>query len=227
MLSYNGNSNLSNTWYIAILIISILLRILCDDIFILRQFPVCPVCRRNWPNKACCPTSRTCRMCSPPVECVGMWGAWATDTRYRSQQVFHKARHSASCYYDPQPTTNMRLIADLIDLSCCYFICMYIIYMNSKHFKILIRELRTGEKKTEALLLHVEMGWRMDLLHKSHNVPGQYPTMHHSEQKCAHFCSELCILGYGTGTLWDLWIRCIVAIISSSVKFPRRQCDSF
>ena len=107
-----------------------------------------------------CPTSRTCRMCSPPVECVGMWGAWATDTRYRSQQVFHKARHSASCYYDPQPTTNMRLIADLIDLSCCYFICMYIIYiyiyMNSKHFKILIRELRTGEKKTEALLLH---GW--------------------------------------------------------------------
>ena len=33
--------------------------------------------------------------------------------------------------------------------------------------------------------------------------------MHHSEQKCAHFCSEWCIVGYGTGALWDLWIWCI------------------
>ena len=30
--------------------------------------------------------------------------------------------------------------------------------------------------------------------------------MHHSEHKCAYFCSKRCILGYGTGTLWDLWI---------------------
>ena len=29
--------------------------------------------------------------------------------------------------------------------------------------------------------------------------------MHHSEQKCAHFCSEWCIVGYGTGALWDFW----------------------
>ena len=33
--------------------------------------------------------------------------------------------------------------------------------------------------------------------------------MHHSEQKCAHFCSEWCIVGYGTGALWNLWIRSI------------------
>ena len=33
-----------------------------------------------------------------------------------------------------------------------------------------------------------------------------YPTMHHSEQKCAHFCSEWCIVGYGTGALSELWI---------------------
>ena len=31
-----------------------------------------------------------------------------------------------------------------------------------------------------------------------------YPTMHHSEQKCSHFCSEWCIVGYGTDALWDL-----------------------
>ena len=31
-----------------------------------------------------------------------------------------------------------------------------------------------------------------------------YPTMHQLEQKCAHFCSEWCIVGYVTGALWDL-----------------------
>ena len=57
----------------------------------------------------------------------------------------------------------------------------------------------------------------IDQIHKSHNAPVTYPqelitvisswhpAMHHSEQKCAHFCSEWCIVGYGTGALWDLW----------------------
>ena len=31
--------------------------------------------------------------------------------------------------------------------------------------------------------------------------------MPHSEQKCTHFCSEWCIVGYKTDALWDLWIR--------------------
>ena len=42
--------------------------------------------------------------------------------------------------------------------------------------------------------------------HKSHNAPVPCPIIHHSEQKCVHFCSEWCIVGYGTGVLWDLWI---------------------
>ena len=29
--------------------------------------------------------------------------------------------------------------------------------------------------------------------------------MPHSEQKCAHFYSEWCVVGYETGALWDLW----------------------
>ena len=36
--------------------------------------------------------------------------------------------------------------------------------------------------------------------------------MRHSEQKCAHFYSEWCIVVYGTGALWDLWdwsIECV------------------
>ena len=40
-----------------------------------------------------------------------------------------------------------------------------------------------------------------ELIHKSHSAPVPYPTMHHSEQKCAHFCSEWCIMGYGTTVL--------------------------
>ena len=41
---------------------------------------------------------------------------------------------------------------------------------------------------------------------KSHNAPLPYLIIHHSEQKCAHFCSEWCIVGYGTGALVDLQI---------------------
>ena len=49
----------------------------------------------------------------------------------------------------------------------------------------------------------------IDQFYKSHNASVPYPTMHHSEQKCAHFCSEWCIVGYGTDALWDLWISSI------------------
>ena len=47
---------------------------------------------------------------------------------------------------------------------------------------------------------------KIDQSHKSHHAPVSYPANHHSEQKCAHFCPEWCVMGYGTGALWDLWI---------------------
>ena len=43
---------------------------------------------------------------------------------------------------------------------------------------------------------------KRDQFHKSQNAPVPYPTMLHSEQKCAHFCSEWSIVGYGNGTFW-------------------------
>ena len=43
-----------------------------------------------------------------------------------------------------------------------------------------------------------------DLIHKSINARVPYPTMRHIEQKCAHFCSEWCIVGCGTDALWDM-----------------------
>ena len=49
------------------------------------------------------------------------------------------------------------------------------------------------------------LAYTIDLIQKSHNAPVPYPTMQHSEQKCAHFCSECCIVGYETGALWDFW----------------------
>ena len=45
----------------------------------------------------------------------------------------------------------------------------------------------------------------VDPTHKSNTAPAPYSTMHHSEQKWAHFCFEWCIVLYGTGALWDLW----------------------
>ena len=48
--------------------------------------------------------------------------------------------------------------------------------------------------------------------YKSNNAPAPYPKVQHSEQQYAHFCSQLCILGYETGALWDLWIWSITLI---------------
>ena len=55
------------------------------------------------------------------------------------------------------------------------------------------------------------------------NAPVPYPTIHHSEQKCAHFCSEWCVVGYETGALWDLQERSFefpCLIISFTHRYP-------
>ena len=48
-------------------------------------------------------------------------------------------------------------------------------------------------------------GRRIGLSHKSHNAPVPYSTMHHSEHECVYVRSQWGIVGYGTGTLRDLW----------------------
>ena len=53
----------------------------------------------------------------------------------------------------------------------------------------------------------------IDPLHKSHNALDRYPTMHHYVTEmsiCAHFVTKWCIVGYGTGALWDLYNRFIL-----------------
>ena len=61
----------------------------------------------------------------------------------------------------------------------------------------------------------------IDQFHKSQNAPVPYPTMLHSEQKCAYFCSDWSIVRYGTGAFWDLWIRLIVHTVHGFVRFSQ------
>ena len=61
-----------------------------------------------------------------------------------------------------------------------------------------------------------------DYIHKSYNAPVPYPTVHHSEQKCTHFCSEWCTVGYGTGALWCMW-DCFINYSSSLVHVFKHQ----
>ena len=67
--------------------------------------------------------------------------------------------------------------------------------------------------------------YSIDQYHKSYNAPVPYPTMHHSEQKWAHFCSEWCIVGYGTDALWDLLIRSIVGYFTGNAQLNPKLCS--
>ena len=55
----------------------------------------------------------------------------------------------------------------------------------------------------------VTMVLQSDLLHKSHNAPVLYPTMHHfvtEMSTCVHISvTKWCIVGYLWGVLWVLW----------------------
>ena len=70
-----------------------------------------------------------------------------------------------------------------------------------------------GHPGTQRSTAHCVAGTRVHSI-----VP---PTMLHSEQKCAHFCSEWSLVGYGTSAIWDLWIRSIAGCQSQSEKWNR------
>ena len=57
-----------------------------------------------------------------------------------------------------------------------------------------------------AILMKIFDAIQIDQSHQSHNAPVPYPTTRHSEQKCAHFCSEWCVVGYGTRAFCFKWI---------------------
>ena len=63
------------------------------------------------------------------------------------------------------------------------------------------------------LLVFLAQSTAIDQSLKSHNATLPYPTMHHPKKKCTHVCSEWCIVGYGTGVLWDLQIWSILSCL--------------
>ena len=48
--------------------------------------------------------------------------------------------------------------------------------------------------------------------------------MLHSEQKCAHFCSEWSIVGYGIGAFWNLWNWSIENVYKKVATLVSPQC---
>ena len=64
------------------------------------------------------------------------------------------------------------------------------------------------------------------LIHKFQNASLPYPTMQHSEQKCAHFCSECCIMGYELRDLWDWSIVLNAGVAKCYGVPPFLPCDS-
>ena len=65
-------------------------------------------------------------------------------------------------------------------------------------------ELKTGSKTTD-FSTNVMQRTGNIRSYKSHIAPIPCHTIHDSEQKCVHFCSEWCITAYGTGAFWGLW----------------------
>ena len=61
----------------------------------------------------------------------------------------------------------------------------------------------------------------IELIHKSLNAPVLYPTMLHSEQKCAHFCSKWNVVGYETSTFWDLWHWAICVTTTVILRYEK------
>ena len=62
----------------------------------------------------------------------------------------------------------------------------------------------------------------IDPSHKSHHASDKYPTMHHFVSEmctCVHISvTKWCIVGYGTGALWDLWNGSIVTVGQGIIK---------
>ena len=69
-----------------------------------------------------------------------------------------------------------------------------------------MKQLDNNNDNTKCNLLHSVLIFKFgtEQSHKLHDATVPCPTIHHSEQICAHVCSEWCIVGYGTCELWNL-----------------------
>ena len=109
----------------------------------------------------------------------------------------------------------------LLYAQCCsvLFCCVYIICFWWIHSICLPMFFRVAS----LAVVHT-----IDPIHKSHNAPVPYPTMHQScisqctISQCTHFCSDWYIVGYGTSALWD-FLDLSIAPVSVYVLLPQCQ----
>ena len=94
---------------------------------------------------------------------------------------------------------NLSLFSTRIDLKLLHHLNIEKLQKMKIHFYVASKHISL---ERDQLILLFSNG--TDRSHKSHNAFVPYPTIHHSEQKCAHFCSERYIVGYGTQAFWDM-----------------------
>ena len=110
---------------------------------------------------------------------------------------------------------------------CCILYWIYSSWFYSYFLRLHHLHRVNHEKHNKNMSIFYETFYKAPLTewkhlsHKSHNAPDPYPTMHHSEQKYPHFCSEWCIVGYGTGPLWDLWDWSIENFIMAHMRHSK------
>ena len=59
----------------------------------------------------------------------------------------------------------------------------------------------------------------IDMLHKSHNAPVPYPTMHHFEPEISYKMVHCGIFSYALWDLWDGFISFTMAVFENSLEF--------
>ena len=108
---------------------------------------------------------------------------------------------------------SLRRAIAIAGLKCANSVCTNCWYIGSAHWAARANMTSWPSFANRHNLHHL---WIVQF-HKSQNTPVPYPTMLHSEQKCAHFCFEWSIVGYGTGAFWNLWIRSVKGTDISSI----------
>ena len=119
------------------------------------------------------------------------------------------------------PTLNLRQFKDNL-ISITVWACFFsILELDRKNVRLFLVEtigfsVTVLATQSKTMLRQCTRWLAIHLIHKSHNAPVPYPTMHHSEQKCAHFCSQWWIMGYGKGALWEMCDWSIVLTCSET-----------
>ena len=95
------------------------------------------------------------------------------------------------------------------------FILSITIEQKHKHFEKRQDMIWNRMHQTCSTRHYIQATSAIDPSHESHNVSDIYPTMHHFTEMCTHvhiYFTKWCIVGCGTGAVWDLCNRSIEVV---------------